>query len=399
MNRNLLIFLTLSVFLVPRSGRCDWQSTLESHFDVVETFDNYEDWTPDKTTALPQYIDGGTSKNVKSVAYWNSVIPVEDRAKVITRYPGKSVHNSKALRLNWMGDGAGNTEASTLHYYFGDGTETSGYNDFYIFGMVYIPSDKFPTNVHNNKDTEGRYGFDVRDGAQGVYMTSAKMIEVSMGFVDGYHWSNERIRTSSCRWGWSELHFYLAEQKGTSHNWEKRVVLSHTVSGQFTTELSSGDVSNWLDRPFYYEIHLHKESAIGVSDGFATVTYYDADGSGATEVLRAENIMLLDPNPSCENSSGITEARANGMKFNWLNLESNWRAKNPDTGQDSYLRCGNHLTAAGVVDRPLRCSSYYDDLIINDTRIAPTYFQLLKGEPVKQLSITSVAPSPGQWEK
>jgi hypothetical protein len=356
----------------------DWQSTLESHFDVVETFDNYQDWIPGKTSSLPQYIEGGTSRNITSVAYWDSVIPVEDRAKVITRYPGKSVRNSKAIRFNWMGDGVGNSEASTMHYYFGNGTEVSGYNDFYIFGMIYVPSDKFPTEVNNERDPgSNRYGFNVRDGEQALYMISAKMIEVSMGFVGGYDWSDDHIRTSSCRWGWSEVHFMLIMQKGPSDDWRKVTQLSHTDSGGFIAERGVVNVDNWLDRPFYYEIHLHKESAIGQADGSVVVTFYNADGTGETEVLRAENIMLLDPNPSCKRTSGIANERANRMKFNWINFESNWRVKNPDTGQDSYLRCGSHKTAAGVVDRPLHCSSYYDDLIINDTRIAPTYFRLL----------------------
>jgi hypothetical protein len=281
-----------------------------------------------------------------------------------------------------MGDGVGNQEASTFRYYFGDGTETSGYNDFYIFGMVYIPSDKFPTEINENRDPGDKvYGFNVKEGAQSLYMTSAKMIEVSMGFVGGRDWSNDNIRTSSCRWGWSELHFYLAETKGTSQNHEKRAIVSHTHSGQFTVEMSEADVSKWLDRPFYFEIHLHKESTIGTADGSVTVTYYNIDGTEEEEIIRAENLTLLDDDSSCYHSSGFNYARGNAMKFNWLNLESNWRARDPEHGNhDAYLRCGNHLDSNGDIDRPLHCSSYYDDLIINDTRIAPTYFAMLNNQ-------------------
>ncbi|KKP80522.1 MAG: hypothetical protein UR82_C0091G0003 [Candidatus Moranbacteria bacterium GW2011_GWF1_35_5] len=39
-----LVVSTLAVFIIAEKTRADWQSTMESHFDIVDSFDEYNDW-------------------------------------------------------------------------------------------------------------------------------------------------------------------------------------------------------------------------------------------------------------------------------------------------------------------------------------------------------------------
>ncbi|EKD58454.1 MAG: hypothetical protein ACD_56C00119G0001, partial [uncultured bacterium] len=78
----LKIFFLLSIFfMLPNFAKADWQQTLESNFDIVETFDNLQDWSanglfPSGTgsatvydhSLLPKKLDGSDGQ----WDYWNN---------------------------------------------------------------------------------------------------------------------------------------------------------------------------------------------------------------------------------------------------------------------------------------------------------------------------------------
>lgn len=368
------------LLIAPTPGLCDWQADLEARFDIVDTVDQYQDWTPEVTSTLPQKTTGGNSDYMHNVYYYDSTIPVANRTPVITTYPGKSVNDGKAYRVNWLGNGDGNSEASNLQFFFGNGSETSGYSDLNLFFATYIPSDRYVTEYRDVDTVNSRFLYRKTEGKSPLRQISAKMVEISAGYINVNEWSDDKITSNQCRWGWSEVHFFLGQVRGDSENNEIRTIMS-SGGGYFSVQVGAVDVSPWLDQVFWVEIHLTKESAIGVADGFASVTFYDAQGN-STEVLRVEKISLLNPNSACQTTSGVSVARGNTMKWNWINFESNWRS---DTNK--YYCCENLYDSSNNYIRPLDCSQYYDDIIIDDQRIGPTYFQLLAGLPVTEENV------------
>jgi hypothetical protein len=349
----------------------DWQDILEPEFDIVDTFNHYNDWVGEAANnscgpSNIRYTAGGSPNLYQSHCYWDRTAPADSRPNVIDDFPNDKVVEGKGMRINWLGNGDGNQEIGSIKSYIGDGSWTSGYDSIYIFFSMYMPSDRFVTRTTSasSRDAIGN----IKEGENQLWLNSGKWVCVSMGFVDEAAWGPSASSEHDCRWGWSEVHFHLKNEGSPRYP----VVTLGSGGTYFSTISGHVDISSFLNRKIWVELYLKRETSIGKSDGEAKVTFYDENGQ-STVVLDASGVSLHDPDSACVNTTGVSLSQGDQMKFNRLNFESNWRVA--DSG-DKYYVCGSYYDSSGNKVRDLSCEWYMDDLIIDDQPVGEKYFAL-----------------------
>lgn len=145
----------------------EWQKTLNSTFDWVEIWDEYQEWNPNNTSkyAIKNFDLDGTNyhgpvfSSDGALSGWDTYtdpsfsIPLENRDKSIKAWDSSKVVTGKSASFSHNGDQSistytGNTGPHTVKRYFGDGnpqTGQDGYDEVYIFFRAYIPRQMFPT--------------------------------------------------------------------------------------------------------------------------------------------------------------------------------------------------------------------------------------------------------------
>lgn len=364
-----------------------WQETLEQQFDIVETFDQLQDWRGvsglrgydyDKNN-MPKKLDGSASI-WDFYDDWSYADPAEDWIKFhgadkVWRGSGKSLH----IQL----DGS-STEPlvgpSRFGLYFGSGTPgqvdgyatsglaSSGYKNIYYFYMVKISKNMFPT-------LSG--GLWPEDGYK--WWSYHKFATMSAGFLD----VDSPAGAGGCRveYGCS---YVLTELKLCGSNcvepYNDNAVPSHDIrivdfnnpvqeflqvdvvvknGVQETTISTSGSDQVW----FGIEYHIVSGTP-GNYDGSIETWIYKEDGT-VYKFTDQTGLMIMQEG---------TDIAYNKFFFG---------------GNISYIDDAN--------SQGLDVSYYVDDFIIDDQRIGPTYFQLLAGNTVKMLTVEDVQPSPGVW--
>jgi hypothetical protein len=374
----------------------DWQTTLKYEFPIVETFDHYHDWVGEalnnqcanyisNPNTQPQHaILDQVSDYIRSHCYYDRTSTAQ-RPEAIYNYGTKGV-TGKSLRLNWPGNGgAGNQEMSSVKFYFGDGTETSGYNELYIFFSMWMSKDRFPTGVENYTSS-GRGDAYIKEGETPLYTNSGKWVAVNMGYANEKQWSDDKIETNPCRWGWNEIHFHTRINGGIPKI-SMRAFGSATHSGVVVGDV---DITPYLDKRIWVELYLKRESKPNGTDGAVRVKFFiPNETTTPTEVtvLNISEINLISDygvEGCSKDQPGIPLSRVNNMKFNRLSFESNQRV-NAGTGHgDVYWAGGNKYNSVGQKIGEMQCDWYVDDLIININPIAETYFNLYEKISVPQ---------------
>ena len=140
---SLFIFIII-LFSIGGVSYADWQSTLQEYFDIVETFDNLEDWTPSSSysgdvinqTVMPKYTDGSQSR-------WTyySLWGTNPGTPMIANF-GTNSFSGKSAKIDY-------NSVSRLGLFFGSDRDidptNSGYYDVYIFHRTKLPKNILPT--------------------------------------------------------------------------------------------------------------------------------------------------------------------------------------------------------------------------------------------------------------
>jgi hypothetical protein len=335
----LLAFLLL---LIPGWGYGEtWQQTLEQKFDIVETFDNLQNWHGAKVPycaidpkLLPKREDGTLSHFTRYCNYYDT--QVGDHIK---DHGSQKQIGTKSLRL-WHSGGL-----SYFGSYFGNGTPQSGYTDMYLFLRAYIPKTAFPTQV------TGTYPNAVAEYIQGqpyIYWSSWKFVNINTGFTAPYKWNYvDPPNSYGDREVWLHLFYYP-----TSSSLSGTMQISKDGGGYMVIDGKQNAIAKYLDTLMGIEFHFKLESPAGSNNGVLEVWFYDTQGN--SELLLQTNNVAFRP------STG------EGHNFNMVQLEGN-----KHTASSYIYNCGASM----------ECSFYLDDFIIDDNRIGPIYYNLLAPEP------------------
>ena len=165
-----------------------WQETLEQNFDIVETFDQLQDWRGLngyhlEPELMPKKLDGSPS-------IWNFYSSdaggIEDWIK---NHGEDYVWNglkSACVNLRNLGTGVSGDigyGASRYSTFFGDGVSSkSGYKKIHVFYMVKFRPGYF------GKEPDGSY----------AYIMVIKHIELCSGFTENRYWGTPAEHVLAC---------------------------------------------------------------------------------------------------------------------------------------------------------------------------------------------------------
>jgi hypothetical protein len=253
----------------------------------------------------------------------------------------------------------GSNEVNKADGYATSGLANSGYNELYLFYMVKLPNNMFPTEGGGIWPDKYKY------------WSYHKFATISTAFTDIDHINGVADREGTgCRWEYG-CGFYLMGLKtcGSKCSGE---YLANTftnagldyvadIHGPYNTQLhrienlkddQAGDFFNVQARDgkwFGLEFHITRGSA-GKHDGSIEIWAYDERG----------NVHSV-----YDNSALIFRQAGTDFAFN------------------KFFFGGNLSYRDEVRQQHLDTTYYVDDFIINDTRIGPTYFRLLRGKSVE----------------
>lgn len=357
------------------SSADSWQKFLGTHFDIVETFDSYEDWTVEaKNDRCGKGMPG--SNLFKRVCAWNRKQGLcgKPRPVAITDHGKSKRVTGKSFRLSHAGNGNRCGEANGVLVFFGKkGDQDSGYMELFLFFRAYLPATLFPT-YHWDDINHTKYCMDDNSKSKPVvchvkgkdyaYTDSWKWIAFSLGFSNAGTFG-QNIRASggsgNCRYGIDEIHSHIKCMKRDKY---------HLTIGLMKVGRSKGNLIPYLGKLCAFEFRLKRETSINSKNGEAQIWIYDEDGN-CEEILNRKGINFIDPKARClRENPGVD---VTNMKFNRLQIEGNKRVP-----KHRNFSCGNVYDHQGNITGEMECEWYLDDFIINDKRVGLRYFKLLK---------------------
>lgn len=362
--------------VLPIKGFCDtWQSTLEQNFDVVETFDDLQDW---KGTAIRGYDFDKSHMPVKADGsasmwdmydYWSYVASTTNwianhGPDKVWRGTGKSLmmdlsQNTTVARKGPSRFGLyfGSSQRGVADAYATSGTKDSGYRDFYYFYLVKFPSNHFP------RDANGQF----------IYYGYYKFNTYSCGFLN--------ISTPfnpAARFEYGPSHILNTWKTGSSFDYDMIFKYGYRVNNvdddatllyeaYDSVENGPGALSGikkYIDNNEWFGVEVHQTVGTpGQHDALTEVWLYDSDGTVRKVFTKTDGWVI---------QSG------------------------QDYSYNKFFFGGNHDF---VSELGLDLSYVIDDFIMDDKRIGPAYFQLLAGIIPKTIGVTDVNPDPGTWVK
>ena len=366
-----IIFFTL--FLIVSDGYAAWQDTLAQHFDIVETFDELQDWRGGDYTRgrnldpdnMPENLDGSPSI-WDSFDYWPTEPPVNDwiadhGSSNTWRGTGKSLIMDMDQNIDAnkgparLGCYFGNYTYGGVNPFSSSGTVESGYRDVYIFAMIKFHSNGFP---------------ELADGVTNKYYSYYKWHVLATGMTSAGVCVEGR---DDCTYGASNAHtmLYIGDATNLGQQY-KLEYYNDALWPDFPAEFQMWKPLNTIgildgyisdEKWFGLEVHVHMGTP-GQYDGYQEQWIYDEDGS-VQYVGKSQNMIMM------------TAGR--------------------DWGFNYFFQGGNISFQTDVESQGLDPSYYFDDFIMDAQRIGPTYFALLNNnEPPPPPDEDTTAPaSPG----
>jgi len=356
--------LLVSIYFVNSgTARSDWQTTLEQHFDIVSTFDELDDWVgmaPDRAhggygnVGDPQYMPrkaNGENSVWSYYSYWGVVAP-ENRSEKWIKDFGNNPAGGKSCAIRMVAPfGDPPIAASRMGIYFGTpGDPETGYSDVYIFYRVNIPrqmwiTEKVPLDGQIVADYAGNYEGRYVEGDKYIWWASWKFFNINTGFVGPWAWHDGPLEGDR-RYGDTEIlqHLKLFDGTNVIHHFETQWQTEMWWADDTTRAFPDGQ---WAAVEYHY---ILEEPAYTGQNGTVEVWIYD-EGGNAAKVMERHDVRYRSNEFVCSN--GI-----NNHKFNSIVIGGN--------NSDTYS-CGQGMN----------CTYYIDDVVIDNQRIGPDYFQLL----------------------
>lgn len=352
----------------------DWQENLESQFDIVETFDQLQDWGGGSYSRgrnlsqdnMPKKLDGSlTIWNMFD--YWSTESSTNNwiadhGSQNVWRESGKSLimdmnQNTSANKgPARFGTYFGGNTSSSIDPYSTNGVVNSGYKeDAYVFQMVKFKPNGFPKST---------------DGVTNKYYSYYKWWVLSTGNTAANVCVEGR---SDCTYGASNAHTMLYIGDGTNSLQQYKLEYYNDAEWpDFPSNFQMwkpyhtiGTLDTYIDSEQWFglEVHVHMGTP-GQTDGYQEQWIYD--NNGTVHYLGKSQDMIM-----------MTAG------YDW--------------GFNYFFQGGNISFQSDVESQGLDVSYYVDDIIIDSERIGPTYFQLLDGNFTKKFDITDVQATPGKW--
>jgi len=378
-----------------------WQETLEPHFDIVETFDNLQDWHGTHAGGeyndyynpedMPKYLDGSDSRWCM-YSNWGDFDP--DELDWIGDF-GTGTHMGQTGK-SAITDISNTRGPSRLGLCFGNGSCNSGYSDLHIFYMVKISRKQWPTRCElNGEDVScsGTYGSTgiYEEGEPWAWIGGWKFNTLGTGFNDGGRWHDAPL-TFEHRYGDAGIVGFIG-----LFNYGPIPRLDgqepHVANNLIFNQVIAGPPVN--------------QSLLNATDGGAITTITSdtrlgIDGRGSAIItddwMGVEfHYVLEDP---IENYNGMLEAwiyNSSGECLKTFKVTGfNFRRSSVSRADDLFNRFffggnnSNTYTWGPTMEGPY----YVDDLIIDNNRIGPNYFDLLGDNPIS-FNITTSSLSNG----
>jgi len=343
-----------------------WQETLEQYFDIVDTFDELQDWK------------GTHPENQPDIQKYPDEFPVkEDGSPSIWQY--YSYYGIDPVPSNWIQDhgpenvwrGAG--KSAVIDYMQG-GVENTFYGPERIgFKIGDSPDDGYPDEVHVFYMTKWFKEFFKTTGDSFDYHRFLKTLDISAGFKTVFHWGTDaEYDWVDAQGGRSQIlnqygmnaQVYNFYSYGSNPRKEiiKNTMLTTSpdnVNYEGTVyRYTSAEVGQPIltDSWFGIEYRVKTSDPHGVANGEFETWVYDASGNEIGHELVTGVINLKD---------GNTDFNHSWNKFVW----GGNRFNTPGYGEpDEDFGPYDHF--------------YMDDVAVHGSRIGPTYFSLLNGAAV-----------------
>ena len=382
----LVIFLTL-----PHLARADWEATLKSHFDIVDTFANDQDFTGTLSNPGDVYTGSMPVKTGGAASIWNyysvwGTLPVSNWI---------ANHGSDSIGYNQLSNGVPsstgksmvidlfNTKGpSRMGAYFGTpGNGSSGYSDIYVFFRIKAPPNLWPTSCAGGDCTAappadtGTY----TAGQPYAYLGSWKFFNMATGWIDSRHWDNPTLQCSqpnpvdelnpsggsagNCRYGDTEDLIHLKDLHGfivpDQELWFSSYINWSTLAQNFPT-------NQWAA----VEMHYKKETTAGNSgDGVFQMWIYDGNGNA-----------LNAGNPVIDLNSGDSTSVSTTINYTLPGVNHNF----------NRIVIGGNNSNEYIPGSGMTSGYYVGDLIVNKSRIGLNYYSLIGGSSD---AIAPAAPS------
>lgn len=249
----------------------------------------------------------------------------------------------KSMIIDLSNDGWG---PNGFGLYFGDGSSTSGYEDIYIFHMMWIPKNQWPKYIDHGNSV-GTY----TEGQDYAYFWSWKSGLINIGMNDTHKYNGSQNV-------YSPFHIYshIKSEYAGAFNKKMSMVLEPYDDGKRYSYWATGKaVHDILPEWWGVEYHFRNQSNVTYMD----VWIYDANGS-SWQIINNKQVSYTSQPAS--------------HKWN-----------------DWFFGVNNSATYKWG---PTMNSTYYvDDFIIHGSRIGPTYFSLLNNQPPPSDTMSPLIPS------
>lgn len=344
-----------------------WQSQLKAKgFDIVDTFDKYDDWTAN-LEAPPSYTENGEKKEAIWKAYednthYNRCPGIFTYHKTIGDHGSDKQIGSKGLRVHHS------RGVSYFGFYFGDGSARSGRKELYVFFRVYFPVNSHPTHVpfplRKACDNDLYNYVSYREGENYEYTTAGKFFNINVGLrsYENGSWDDTIPYTNdggSYQYGCSECWWAIY---GKPYTQNFRTHLGTKKSGAWgeydISEYVTIERSKYLNKLIGIEYYFKINDPADQSNGIAKMWIYDENGDPT--LLLEENDVKFRNKEHCD-----------GHLFNRVRFEGNKHMIRPVFPGMYIYRTDDTMDGY-----------YIDDFILDDQRIGPIYYSITEQESV-----------------
>jgi len=358
-------FLLFIILALPVQAVADWQSDLEgAGFDIVETFDQLNDWSG-TSTGVGYYFNNLPTKSAdNSASIWNMYYyqsSTDSTYDWIANHGAANVWQGtgKSLRLDLSQQGTVDHKGPSrfgLYFTLGDGYATSGtidsgYDDIYIFYMVKMPYNHFPYRDESGNFTGYWSYYKFNTLVAGAYSASSIYDEYAQADGQGQVYGQSHylpdIKTGAT-YGY-ELFFKPGLRLDSAYDadWNNDLLYEayDAVDGGGTAYSIKPFLGTAIGNEQWFGIEFHQTTGTaGNADAVSEMWLYDAEGNVTKIFTKTDGVVV--------------EA---GQDYNY----------------NKFFFGGNHSFLIREISEALDMAYYVDDFIIDGSRIGPTYFAML----------------------
>ncbi len=384
-----VVAVILGLFCIALPTQADWQSDLEGQFDIVETFDNLQDWRgqdnqkgADYNKAhMPTRLDGSASMWDFYDEWFDGV---DSDVDWIKNYPGNVWHTptGKSLQIHLaptsgaaasdpsprgpskFGMYLGSDTANVANGYSTSGLANSGYNDVHYFYMIKMNTKTFPTTSGNIWPTDDY-----------AYWAYHKFATMGTAFTDAHH-INGAIDTegTGCRWEYGCSDFLL--------NW---TMCGSRCDTAYSSALNQVGTAVTFDvNAAYASTQLVRQENLKQRFDNFMINEIIRDGEWFGLEVHLSRGDDQNTNTATQKGDGQVEVwvyNESGQAYLiYENSEMVFRQSGTDFAFNKFFFGGNMSYGDKVDDQNLKVSYFVDDFIMDNQRIGPNYFSMLNSQ-------------------